>query len=527
MSIKIPLRRGWALAALALCLAGPAPRAAVGGHAAAPGATLVACNASAVKTAVEAGGQIVIECVVPTVLSFADELRVTRDTTIDGGGRTSFSGGNARRLIVTSDNLQVGLRNLTIRNGRTSDQGGGVKFGFRNRITISNVTFENNTATKDTAACDGGGAIFIGGASVASIDRSTFSGNSANNGGAINSLRSRLTVTNSRFSDNSATHTELINRHGDCGGGGAIYIDGGRPPADGGPDWLEIVASTFDQNTTNNHGGAIFAGLYSGDWLTIDRSTFTNNRATYTATMDSSGTGGAIWYGFAASDATNERLILSNSTLSANSATKQGGGLWVDAPATITNVTFDGNIANDPAVTQPNDWRRGNGGALAVAQSAPVSISHATFARNQAGFNGGAIAADASVSVGHSLFVNNTGANPWAIQQHCTASLTAAGANMQHPPRNPSPNFPNETNCAAGILLSDPQLGALADNGGPTRTIALPAGSPALDIGSPAACAARDQRNYRRTGACDLGAFERGGLLLNPSSVVYLPLARR
>ncbi|HEY1013366.1 MAG TPA: choice-of-anchor Q domain-containing protein, partial [Herpetosiphonaceae bacterium] len=205
----------------------------------------------------------------------------------------------------------------------------------------------------------------------------------------------------------------------------------------------------------------------------------------------------------------------------------QGGGLWVDAPTTITNVTFDGNIANDPTITQPDNWRRGNGGALAVASDAPVGISHATFARNQAGFNGGAIAAGASVSVGNSLFEDNTGANPWGIQQHCTSQLTAVAVNMQHPPRNPSPNFPNETSCAANIRSTDPQLGPLADNGGPTQTIALPAGSPALNAGTSAACAGRDQRNYRRTGPCDLGAFERDGQLLAPSSIVYLPLARR
>jgi len=57
---------------------------------------------------------------------------------------------------------------------------------------------------------------------------------------------------------------------------------------------------------------------------------------------------------------------------------------------------------------------------------------------------------------------------------------------------------------------TDPLLGPLADNGGPTPTMALLMGSPALDAGDNAACPATDQRGLPRPmgSGCDIGAFE-------------------
>ena len=64
------------------------------------------------------------------------------------------------------------------------------------------------------------------------------------------------------------------------------------------------------------------------------------------------------------------------------------------------------------------------------------------------------------------------------------------------------------------VIGADPMLGPLAANGGPTRTHALLAGSPAIDAGIPVvgsgffACRAQDQRGFPRNGACDIGAYE-------------------
>ena len=63
----------------------------------------------------------------------------------------------------------------------------------------------------------------------------------------------------------------------------------------------------------------------------------------------------------------------------------------------------------------------------------------------------------------------------------------------------------------AASQSTDPLLGTLQDNGGPTDTLALQTGSPAIDAGTDTGCPAADQRGTARpqAAACDIGAFER------------------
>lgn len=391
------------------------------------------------------------------------------------------------------------------------------------------MTFRGNQATRDTADCDGGGALFIGGGSVARISNSTFADNQANNGGAINSLRSNLTITGTAFSNNRALHTRTIDARGDCGGGGAVYIDGARQPEWGGPTPGVLSNNTFSGNSTNNFGGAIFVGLYRNETLVVDRSTFTQNVATDSLSADDpSGTSGAIWYGQAGGDAIAP-LVVTGSTFIGNRSEGQGGGIWVAAPLTLTNTTFYENLTVDPdfAPGSNDEWQRGNGGALAVNNAAAVTITNVTFARNRAGFNGGAIAGGRTVSVRNTLFANNTA--DWSIQimQHCTEALTDAGGNVQFPPRNPSPFFFNETNCTNAITIADAAPQPPADNGGPTQTMALAAGSPAINAGVSTGCPARDQRDRTRTGSCDVGAYEFDAGTFVASHYRYVPLGGR
>jgi hypothetical protein len=77
--------------------------------------------------------------------------------------------------------------------------------------------------------------------------------------------------------------------------------------------------------------------------------------------------------------------------------------------------------------------------------------------------------------------------------------------NIQWPDTRLSGN--PDTPCTEDITFADPLLGDLADNGGPTETMALPEGSPALDAGH--GCPETDQRGEPRPDPCDLGAYER------------------
>jgi hypothetical protein len=92
------------------------------------------------------------------------------------------------------------------------------------------------------------------------------------------------------------------------------------------------------------------------------------------------------------------------------------------------------------------------------------------------------------------------------IPDTCNVTLTSAGDNIG-----------NDTCVTESTALNDrwdlnPKLGALTNNGGPTQTMALQAGSPAIDAVTvnTATCTGTDPRGRRRVigSACDIGAYE-------------------
>jgi hypothetical protein len=267
--------------------------------------TPASCTEADLAAKLIGGGTITFDCgPSPITITITSEKLIGADTTLDGGGKITLHGNGATRILRTIDGtfngtavlkvIHVTILGLTIENGVTGDQGGAIKVGFWNNFTLKDSTLRDNRATKDDENCAGGGAIFIGGGSTARVEGSTFSGNQANNGGAINSLRTNLTVIASSFDSNHATHTDRINQFADCGGGGGLYIDGARGTESGGPQPTIIQGSSFSNNTTNNHGGGLFAGLYPNESIQIVGTTFDGNVVTKAASKDSSGTGGGI-----------------------------------------------------------------------------------------------------------------------------------------------------------------------------------------------------------------------------------------
>jgi Right handed beta helix region/Chlamydia polymorphic membrane protein (Chlamydia_PMP) repeat len=279
----------------------------------------------------------------------------------------------------------------------------------------------------------------------------------------------RLTVTNSIFSDNSAG----VDSEGIAGSGGAIVNDG----------TLTVTNSTFSDNSAS-FGGAI---ANSGT-LAVTNSTFSGNSAIDSGTGDGL-EGGAILNG-ASSTGPSGTLTVTNSIFSGNSASF-GGAIANDAdsvgPLTVTNSTFSGN----------------SGGAIYVGGDGPLMVTNSTFSGN----GGGGIYNDGGplTVVTNSIVANSTAGG------NCAGSITDGGHNID-----------DDGSCGlSGTSLSNtnPMLdpGGLANNGGPTQTIALLAGSPAINAGDESACAAPpvnnlDQRGYVRPGAgatsCSIGAYE-------------------
>ena len=255
-----------------------------------------------------------------------------------------------------------------------------------------------------------------------------------------------------------------------------------------GPYAVSISGVTIQHGSAANYGGGI--AIWSGT-LTVANSTITSN----TAGIE----GGAIYNWFAT-------LTVTKSTISSNTANGGwgGGGIFNVGPLTVTNSTITGNTA---ANYGGGIFQGGSGGTLIVINS--------TISGNTAAAGGGIHTNGDTATLSNSIVANQTaGAD-------CSGSIISAGHNLE-----------SGTSCGftgTGDLRStNPLLSALANNGGPTQTVALQLGSPAIDGGDNAICAAApvngvDQRSYTRpAGAkCDIGAFEYGALNTTPNAFSF------
>jgi predicted outer membrane repeat protein len=272
-----------------------------------------------------------------------------------------------------------------------------------------------------------------------------------------------------------------------------VTLTGGDAVAGGGAifstELLTLNASKIHNNSARSVGGAV----HSTGQVTLAQSTVSGNITP--------ARGGGI---FAAGHVT-----LAHSTVSGNSAL-YGGGIYSQGAATITQSTISGNSASI------------NGGAIYAVGGGAVTLTHSTFSGNNAGgLGGGIFNLDGPISITGSIVASN--AAPVAPDVSPAFSLSVDYSLI---------GDTSDSGITAGTGTGNqldvaPQLGPLANNGGPTQTHALLAGSPAIDAGNPAAAAGvggvplHDQRGvpFNRvldgdgaSGArIDIGAFEYGG----------------
>lgn len=467
------------------------------------------CTEQALRTALANGGLIQFNCGGALTIPLSSELMVSLDTEIDGGGSVqggliTLSGQNTTRILQTSNQAALTIRNLTLRDGKgTGNDGraGAIRGGWRAPVTVINSVFLHNDGTSGNQEA-GGGAIFVHETTLI-VDQCRFESNHGINGGAINNLLSTLKISRSSFSNNQASLY-----------GGAVYTDGASWPTDDNQGGLiDIRSSHFENNQATGQGGAAFLFAYPPDTISIDTSSFRNN----IVSKDAGGTalGGGIRLG-------NADFSISNTTISANIARGQGGGVWRgdQGRGQLTNVT----ITNNQALTDPASNKGGLGGGIAGGN---WTCFNCTIANNTAGYQGGALwGTAANITLVNSIIANNTAlndGNPWNIKHNCgsypSAYVSDGGGNIEYP--GPNPQDSSDLLCVAGALVVDPQLLPLADNGGLVQTMALSASSPALSHAvSP--CPASDARAIPRPQGkgCDAGAYERvAQLSLQPESV--------
>jgi hypothetical protein len=413
------------------------------------------------------------------------ELRVDVPLTIRGAGasRTTVNAGfDSRVLELTSAADPVKISRLAITRGREQYGGGILNAG---NLTLRRVVVHDNHAADESFSAGGGianiGSLML----VRSVVRDNrTSAVSEGLGGGISagqpgSVSGQIKILRSVLVRNSAPVD---------GFGGAIFWQTTNHDGDTG---LKIVKSTLAGNSAiggglfRAPGGAIFFNPYVSAAvavsLDIRKTTLADNRA---YTSDSESWGGAIGVqarAFAAGSSIPVNIV--NSTLTENKAGGHGGdgfggGIWIDAladtggsvPLAFTNATIARNAALGDA---------GEGGgiyfsSIGSAAPGPPTLLNTIVAQNSA--STGSDCNTALDSAGHNL------------ERHASCGFTAAGDQQ-------------ETN---------PLLEALADNGGPTRTMALRPGSPAKNHGSNLGCPATDQRGVRRPqgNRCDVGAYE-------------------
>ena len=238
--------------------------------------------------------------------------------------------------------------------------------------------------------------------------------------------------------------------------------------------------------------GVFGGGIGNSGTLTINSSTVSGNVAFGTR----SGYGGGISNG--------GTLTINNSTLSGNTAAcgdlscNAGGGGIYNASGTvrITNSTIAGNRVFAHFVGEGGGIYNGNGG--------PLLISNSTIGGNGAS-SGSGIYGGANLQ---NSIVANIGAN-------CHGPVTSIFSLSSDNSCNL--NGPGDLNNV------NPKLGTLGNYGGPTPTIPLLSGSPAIDAGNPSGCTdyqghllTTDQRGYLRPDkedkiGCDMGAYESQG----------------
>jgi CSLREA domain-containing protein len=276
---------------------------------------------------------------------------------------------------------------------------------------------------------------------------------------------------------------------------------------------VKIVGRGFGQTTVNSSGISDRAfQILAGGTATIEGVVITKNGGTVASN------GGGI--------RNSGNLTLINSTVTNNRANGSGGGIYNDGVLAIFSSTIDHNTANS------------NGGGLANASSGSVSLTNSTVSNNTG--NGGGIFNQGILALHSSTIAFNTGSasNAGGVANaqltgavnfrntiiagngpdDCSGVLVSQGYNLDSDGTCVTNSVNND------ITTSSPGLGALDNNGGPTLTHALLAGSPAIDAGDPNGCfgstgqLAFDQRSEPRpedgdsNGSlrCDMGAFELG-----------------
>jgi CSLREA domain-containing protein len=396
---------------------------------------------------------------------------ITGNRSGSGGAGGTASGGNNTNPVGTGGTGSGG-------KGGNGGLGGGI-YGATGALTITDSTISGNTTGrggKGGNASGGNGALAMpggnggkGGAAVA--------GNGGV-GGAAGAIASEVptTITSSTISGNTA---------GDGGDGGT---------GQGGPGGVSAAGSNSNGGGGGNADGGDGGNGGAGGAAAVEAPSFDLLNVTVTGNHSGNGgTGGNATGGVAQNGSSNGNGNGGNggNGIGGAGGTGSAGGAFVGGNFSLSH----GTIALNGAGTGAGG---GVGAGTAGGSKGTVSGSNGGTGNSVNGAagaagTGGGIAGISATPLTSTILASNTPSN-------CAGGpFTDGGGNLDFPD-SPCPGD-----------AADPQLAALADNGGPALTMALPIGSPAIDrVAVGASCRPKDQRGATRPGggACDAGAYE-------------------
>jgi hypothetical protein len=449
------------------------------------------------------------------------------------GGGILNNGGSVTLTNVTVQSCQaLGKGDSVINDHTTLDAFGG---GIASLAATGNVIITNSTLTGN-AAVGGDGGNFNNGA-----------GSNAK-GGSIYFADGTLNITGSRIVNSAANGGNGGNQdqngqtNGGFGGtaqGGGVWVGGGTVSINN-TTFESTVANGGNSGTGGNgsepSGPADGGGLYSLGNVTVSNSTFHLAGATGGNTGNTFGS--TCLGGHTSGDAGGAR---------GGAIFADGGSLIVNTATFANNFAVGGNGGNGGQNNGGLNCGAHGAGGLAYGgaianNAATVNIKHGTLSLNNAqagntgvntpgvskparpaaeGTGGGIRVGSASVTLENTIIAGNTAANGAGD----TTGAPTPGPNVDGTVTSNGHNLLGVATEASGFVGTgdqtgaNPMLAALADNGGPTQTMALTPGSPAIDAGV-AAGASFDQRGMSRTyddsgvanaatsDGTDIGAFE-------------------
>jgi len=367
---------------------------------------------------------------------------------------------HAQSTLSVSDCSSDAQLQAEVAQANSDNAGDVITFACSGDIKLSSTLSINGSMTLSgsgqSVTLDGGDSLQVLDVNSASftLNALTIAHGSTQSGGGLSSNGGTVSITNSTFAYNHAGTVGLIS-----GSGGGLSSNGTT---------LSITNSTFAHNSASSGGGLSITG--ESGTVSISNSTIAYNSA---SGGGSGGEGGGIFNGL---DFNVGTVSISNSTIAYNStgAFGEGAGIYNEYISTmsISNSTIAYNSAPS-----------GQGGGF---------------------FNGGSVFNGATVSLSGNIVADNTGGD----------CLNTGGDNFDQ-----GYNLSSDSSCGftgtGSMQNTNPKLGPLASNGGPTQTLALLKGSPASDYIrlSSGLCPKTDQRGHKRPdnpheSACDIGAFE-------------------